>query len=133
MPGDVSLHITRMPYAPLAATLEMALHISDPALVAAGYHDLRAVSPSVMAYACTSGSFIGGLAGQAALVSAMTDAGAPADVFDAVCARLHDSDLRTVVPETVEGLDEPSVIAMLASDYTTYMTGEIVSVSSQRA
>ncbi|WP_404314037.1 alpha/beta fold hydrolase [Prescottella equi] len=43
----------------------------------------------------------------------LPDAGAPADVFDAVCARLHDSDLRTVVPETVEGLDEPSVIAML--------------------
>ncbi|MDJ0113375.1 SDR family oxidoreductase, partial [Rhodococcus erythropolis] len=26
-----------------------------------------------------------------------------------------------------------TVIAMLASDYSTYMTGEIVSVSSQRA
>ena len=34
----------------------------------------------------------------------LPDAGAPADVFDAVCARLHDSDLRTVVPETVDGL-----------------------------
>ncbi|NKS63777.1 alpha/beta hydrolase [Rhodococcus hoagii] len=43
----------------------------------------------------------------------LPDAGASADVFDAVCARLHDSDLRTVVPETVDGLDEPSVIAML--------------------
>ena len=80
MPDDVSLHITRMPYAPLPATLEMAVHISDPELVAKGFDDVRAVSPLVMAYACTSGSFIGGLAGEAALVSAMTAAGAPAAV-----------------------------------------------------
>lgn len=80
VPDDVSLHITRMPFAPLPATLEMAVHISDPALVAKGFDDVRAVSPSVMAYACTSGSFIGGLAGEAALVAAMRDAGAPAAV-----------------------------------------------------
>ena len=80
VPDDVSLHITRMPFAPLSATLEMAVHISDPALVAHGYDDVRAVSPSVMAYACTSGSFIGGLAGEAALVAAMTNAGAAAAV-----------------------------------------------------
>ena len=78
VPDDVTLHITRMPYAPLPATLEMAVHISDPALVAKGFDDVRAVSPLVMAYACTSGSFIGGLAGEAELVSAMIDAGAPA-------------------------------------------------------
>src|SRR5262249_33904797 len=70
-------HITRMPYAPLPANLEMAVHISDPALVASGYDDVRAVSPLVMAYACTSGSFIGGLAGGSALVTAMREAGAP--------------------------------------------------------
>ena len=80
VPDDISLHITRMPYAPMPATLEMALHISDPALVAQGFDDVRAVSPMVMAYACTSGSFIGGVAGEAALVSAMTEAGAPAAV-----------------------------------------------------
>jgi maleate isomerase len=79
-PEDVSLHITRMPFAPLSATLEMAVHVSDPALVAQGYDDVRAIAPLVMAYACTSGSFIGGLAGEAALVTAMTDAGAPAAV-----------------------------------------------------
>ena len=80
VPDDVSLHITRMPYAPLPAALEMAVHISDPELVAQGFDDVRAVSPLVMAYACTSGSFIGGRVGEAALVSAMTAAGAPAAV-----------------------------------------------------
>ena len=64
VPDDITLHITRMPYAPLRANLEMAVHISDPALVAQGYDDVRAVSPLVMAYACTSGSFIGGRGGR---------------------------------------------------------------------
>jgi maleate isomerase len=80
VPDDVSLYLTRMPYVPLAATVEMAIHISEPALVARGAIDVLSVSPLVTAYACTSGSFIGGLAGEAALVAAMEDAGAPSAV-----------------------------------------------------
>ncbi len=80
VPDDVSLYLTRMPYVPLAATVEMAMHISEPAMVARGAIDVLAVSPLVTAYACTSGSFIGGLAGEARLVAAMEDAGAPAAV-----------------------------------------------------
>lgn len=37
----------------------------------------------------------------------------PVDVYDAVCARLHDSDLRTIVPEHIEGFDEPTIMAVL--------------------
>ena len=107
MPDDVSLHITRMPFAPMPATLEMAVHISDPALVAKGYDDVRAVSPLVMAYACTSGSFIGGLEGEAALVSAMTDAGAPAAVTTSgalleALAHLEVRRIATVTPYVAE-------------------------------
>jgi maleate isomerase len=80
VPEDISLHITRLPYVPLAATLEMAVHISDPALVARCVTDVHAVSPLVAAYACTSGSFVGGVAGEAALVAAMIDAGAPSAI-----------------------------------------------------
>jgi maleate isomerase len=80
VPDDISLHLTRMPYVPLAATMDMAIHISDPALVANGATELKAVSPLVTAYACTSGSFVGGLAGETALVAAMKEAGAPAAV-----------------------------------------------------
>jgi maleate isomerase len=80
VPDDVTLHLTRMPYVPLAATLEMAIHVSDPALVANGAAEVKAVSPLVTAYACTSGSFVGGLAGETALVAAMIQAGAPAAV-----------------------------------------------------
>jgi maleate isomerase len=107
MPDDVSLHVTRMPFAPIPATLEMAVHISDPALVAQGYDDVRAVSPSVMAYACTSGSFIGGMEGEAALVTAMTDAGAPAAVTTSgalleALAHLEVRRIATVTPYVAE-------------------------------
>ena len=115
MPDDVSLHITRMAYAPMPATLEMAVHISDPALVAKGFDDVRAVSPLVMAYACTSGSFIGGLEGQAALVAAMTKAGAPAAVTTsgALLEALHHLDvahIATVTPYVAELTVGPQAI-----------------------
>ncbi|TCO52012.1 maleate isomerase [Kribbella antiqua] len=80
VPDDVTLHLTRTPYAPLAATLEMAVHISDPALIAQAAVDVLPVAPLAVAYACTSGSFVGGLSGEAALVDAMVAAGAPAAV-----------------------------------------------------
>ncbi|MDZ4268213.1 MAG: Asp/Glu racemase, partial [Mycobacterium sp.] len=78
LPDDVSLHFTRLPYAPMAATIEMAMHISDPETAARGVTDVSAISPLVSAYACTSGSFVGGLAAEQALVAAMMQAGAPA-------------------------------------------------------
>jgi maleate isomerase len=98
VPDDVSLHITRIPYAPLAVTTEMAVHISDPELVARGVTDINAVSPLVAAYACTSGSFVGGLAGEAALVAAMLGAGAPAAVTTsgALLAALRHLDLTRI-------------------------------------
>jgi maleate isomerase len=102
VPDDISLHITRVPYVPLAATMEMALHISDPTLVARGVTDVHAVSPLVAAYACTSGSFVGGLAGEAALVAAMIDAGAPAAVTTsgALLAALRHLDLTRIATAT---------------------------------
>ncbi|MGW0021937.1 alpha/beta fold hydrolase [Rhodococcus sp. NPDC003382] len=40
-------------------------------------------------------------------------AGESADVFDAVCERLHNSDLRTVVPESIDNLDAAGIFALL--------------------
>jgi maleate isomerase len=101
-PEDVSLHVTRMPYAPLAATMEMALHVSDPELVARGVTDVYATSPRVVAYACTSGSFVGGLAGEAALVAAMVEAGAAAAVTTsgALLAALRQLDVTMIAIAT---------------------------------
>ncbi|MGE2720122.1 maleate cis-trans isomerase family protein [Mycolicibacterium celeriflavum] len=80
VPDDVSLYVTRLRYAPLPVTVDMAVHISDPEHVVAGAANVLAVSPIVTAYACTAGSFVNGMAGEAALVAAMRAAGAPAAV-----------------------------------------------------
>lgn len=74
VPDDVSLYLTRTPFAPLPVTVEMAEHVSDAAAVRDGVRALQAVSPGVYAYACTSGSFVNGVAGERRLVEAMTDA-----------------------------------------------------------
>ncbi|MGV0719474.1 Asp/Glu racemase [Mycolicibacterium elephantis] len=79
-PDDVSLYVTRLRYAPLPVTVDMAVHVSDADNVVAGAANVLAVSPMVTAYACTAGSFVKGMAGEAALVAAMQAAGAPAAV-----------------------------------------------------
>lgn len=43
----------------------------------------------------------------------LPDSGDPPDVYDRVCARLHSSDLRTIVFENTDGLDTPGVYAVL--------------------
>ena len=43
----------------------------------------------------------------------LPDAQAAADVYDAVCARLHTSDLRTIAFESIDGLDAPTVYTIL--------------------
>lgn len=79
VPDDVALLFTRTPYAPLPVTVEMAEYVADADVVRASVRDLAAVSPAVYAYACTSGSFVHGLAGERRLVDAMRQAGgAPA-------------------------------------------------------
>lgn len=40
-------------------------------------------------------------------------AGEDGSVYDAVCERLHGSDLRTVVPDTIDGLDLAALLALL--------------------
>jgi maleate isomerase len=127
MPDDVSLHLTRMPYVPLAATLEMAIHVSDPALVANGVAEVKAVSPLVTAYACTSGSFVGGLAGETALVAAMIQAGAPAAVTTsgALLTALRHLDITRIATATPYTAD----ITAGLSSYLTEAGVDVVAAS----
>lgn len=63
MPSDVSLFFTRTPFFDEPVSLEMAEDVSDDADILAAVKNLRAVRPAVMAYACTSGSFVKGVSG----------------------------------------------------------------------
>jgi maleate isomerase len=80
VPDDVSLYVTRTPHVAEPVSIELAEAVSDEADVASGTTDVLTAEPAVVAYACTSGSFVHGLDGERRLVRAMRAAGAPAAV-----------------------------------------------------
>lgn len=75
VPDDVSLHLTRTPFVPVEVSLGMARLISEHETLREGVRALYAVAPEVVAYACTSGSFVGGVAGERHMCRAMAEAG----------------------------------------------------------
>ncbi|RCG18281.1 decarboxylase [Streptomyces tubbatahanensis] len=75
VPDDVSLHLTRTPFVPVEVSLDLARLVSEHETLREAVRALSAVAPEVVAYACTSGSFVGGTAGERAMTSAMADAG----------------------------------------------------------
>jgi maleate isomerase len=77
-PDDISLYLTRLPFVPVPVTVEMATELSDPDRVRRATKDVLAPEPLVVTYACASGSFVNGAAGEAALQASMMSAGAPA-------------------------------------------------------
>ncbi|MGW1723105.1 maleate cis-trans isomerase family protein [Streptomyces sp. NPDC002306] len=76
VPDDVSLHLTRTPFVPVEVSLDLARRVSEHETLGEAVRTLNAVAPEVVAYACTSGSFVGGIAGERAMCEAMTRAGA---------------------------------------------------------
>jgi maleate isomerase len=91
VPAQVSLHLTRTPYQDVPVSVAQAMAVGDRETVASCTRDLLVVEPAAVAYGCTSGSFIMGLAGEAALVAGMIEAGAPMAVTTsgAVTAAAH--------------------------------------------
>jgi maleate isomerase len=79
-PGDVSLFVTRTPHVEAPVSIELAEAVGDDADVARATRAVLAAEPRVVAYACTSGSFVQGVDGERRLVRAMVAAGAPAAV-----------------------------------------------------
>ncbi|UKA61793.1 Asp/Glu/hydantoin racemase [Arthrobacter sp. FW306-04-A] len=78
MPQDVSLFFTRTPFVDEPVSVEMAEDVSDDNDVHLAAKSLSAVNPRVVAYACTSGSFVNGVAGARHISKVMEAAsGAP--------------------------------------------------------
>ena len=102
VPEDVSLFLTRTPYDPHEVTVDMVAAISEVALVAASTRALATTECGVVAYACASGSFIRGMAGERDLVDAMRGAGAPAAITTsgALLAALAHLDIRRLAVAT---------------------------------
>ncbi|RJQ83083.1 maleate cis-trans isomerase family protein [Amycolatopsis panacis] len=77
VPMEVSLHLARTPYEPVPVSMEMAQLVSDRRHLAAATRDILHVEPEVVAYLCTSGSFVNGVDHERSLTKAICDAGAP--------------------------------------------------------
>ncbi|MGH3730832.1 MAG: maleate cis-trans isomerase family protein [Micromonosporaceae bacterium] len=77
VPMEVSLHLARTPYEPVPVSLEMAELVSQSRHVAAATRDVLHLEPEVVAYLCTSGSFINGVAAERGLRKVIIDTGAP--------------------------------------------------------
>ncbi|MGP3950217.1 maleate cis-trans isomerase family protein [Streptomyces sp. 7N604] len=75
VPDDVSLHLTRTPFVPVEVSLDLARLVSEHETLREAVQALCAVAPEVVAYACTSGSFVGGVAGERGMCAAMEQAG----------------------------------------------------------
>lgn len=75
-PPGASLHMTRLPLGEAAVTIDMVEGLGTAAELATATGSLTTVGPAVVAYACTSGSFVNGLTGEARLRGIITAAGA---------------------------------------------------------
>ena len=98
VPDDVSLHLTRTPFVPVEVSLDLARLVSEHETLREAVNALSAVRPEVLAYACTSGSFVGGNAGERAMSAAMESAcEVPAlTTSGAVLEALQELDVRRV-------------------------------------
>ncbi len=78
-PDDVSLLFTRTPHAASELSVDTVSRMGNPEMIASSAMDLATVSCDCYAYACTSGSFIQGSAGERAIVDAIVGStGTPA-------------------------------------------------------
>lgn len=76
-PLEVSFHLARTPFEPVAVSLEQAELVSSTRHLQAATRDVLSIEPEVVAYLCTSGSFINGVDHEGYLRQAILDAGAP--------------------------------------------------------
>ncbi|WP_327355851.1 maleate cis-trans isomerase family protein [Streptomyces sp. NBC_01304] len=71
VPDEVSLHLTRTPYVPVEVSLDLARLVSEHQTLREAVLALSAAEPEVIAYACTSGSFVDGMVGERTMSAAM--------------------------------------------------------------
>lgn len=64
IPANVSLHVTRTPFLDQQVGVAMAEQVSEDEVLTAATRELSIANPAVVAFACTSGSFVHGLAGE---------------------------------------------------------------------
>ncbi len=91
VPEGVDLLMTRTPFVDDVVTVEFAREVAGAEPISVGVRSVTAGRADVVAYACTSGSFVRGRAGEEALTQTMRDSGAAQAVTTsgAVVEALH--------------------------------------------
>src|SRR6266566_3203806 len=64
IPANVSLHVTRSPFLDQQVGVAMAEQVSEDEVLTTAAQALTIADPAVTVFACTSGSFVHGLAGE---------------------------------------------------------------------
>ncbi|MBA2695790.1 MAG: maleate cis-trans isomerase family protein [Ornithinimicrobium sp.] len=77
VPDSVNLLLTRTPHHDLPVSVDQAEAVSGGPMLTACARSLSVTCPDVVAYACTSGSFVHGLDGEARLRQTIESAGVP--------------------------------------------------------
>ncbi|CAN5446360.1 aspartate/glutamate racemase family protein [soil metagenome] len=77
VPDDVSVHFTRLPIVDLPYGPEHARSVADAVGLEAAARSLVRIGPEVVAFACTSASFVDGVAGEARIRRAIEAVGVP--------------------------------------------------------
>jgi maleate isomerase len=80
IPAGVRLHVTRTQFFDGPVSEELAAAVSDEREVEQATRNLIVAAPAAVVYACTSGSFVAGRAGERGLHEAMRRGGATATV-----------------------------------------------------
>jgi maleate isomerase len=80
IPAEVTLHLARTHYEPVPVSRAMAELVSNTQHLEAATRDVLHVEPEVVAYLCSSGSFVNGVEYEKTLVAAIEAAGAKAAV-----------------------------------------------------
>jgi maleate isomerase len=98
LPEGVALHFTRTPHLTRDQGMYLAKSSGKPSVVARAARSLLSIDPHSVLYACTSGSFIRGVAGEVELREAMAQAGCanPVTSSGAAMDALRLSGARTV-------------------------------------
>jgi maleate isomerase len=76
-PAGVSVHFTRLDIVDLPYGPEHARAVAEPVGLRAATRTLVRIEPAVVAFACTSASFVDGLDGEARIRAAIEDVGVP--------------------------------------------------------
>ena len=103
LPHSTPLFTTRTPeLEDTSVTVTLAKEVGSELAVVPAIRSLLAVRPAAIGYACTSGSFINGVAGEKHLLDIMVKAGAPAAVTTsgALVQALHALGVRKVAIAT---------------------------------